>query len=596
MLKYIGRYKGLLVGNISCSILVALFTVVSIPVLIPFLDVLFDQVEIPTKVVELNWSLEGIKDWGYYQFGHLIQTHGKQEALKYVCYILVAVFFLKNLFRYLALFFIVPIRNGVVRDIRKDLYQKTMHLPLDYFGKQKKGDLISRFSADTLEIEVSILNTLEVVVKSPLIIIGCIVFMLYVSPPLTVFVFILIAFTGFIIGGISKALKRSSRKAQERMGDLISTVDESIGGIKIIKAFSAESFMERHFSRVNNSYRKLLNKIIRRRDLSSPLSEFLSVSVVAVLIWYGSNLVFSESLETAVFFSFIFAFFNVIEPAKNFSKAYYNIQKGIAAADRVVQILDIPNEASEQVEQTIKFNDSIKITGLNFGYEAGNLILKNLNIHIPKGKTIAIVGSSGAGKTTVVDLLCRFYPISDNSILIDGVDINKLPIQGVRKLFAVVSQEPFVFHDSVYNNIAFGAEEVDQIEVYKAAKIAYAHDFISQLPEGYQTTVGDRGMRLSGGQRQRLTLARAILQNKPILILDEATSALDSESELWVQQAITEVAKSKTLIVIAHRLSTIKHADIIYVMDAGRIVETGSHNSLMENSIAYKKFVELQAF
>jgi len=599
LFKNIGKYKGLVAGNMLCNFLVAVFTIVSIPAIIPFFEILFDQVELVTDRVAPALTIESIVSWAKFQYSRLIIEFDKQTALLYICGFIVIIFFFKNLFRYLSLAFLVPVRNGIVRDLRMSLYDKVLSLPMAFYSNERKGDLIARFSTDVQEIEHSILNVVEVLVKSPMIIFGSIAFMFYVSPALTVFVFILILFTIVIIGGISRTLKKRSLEAQSKLGSIISTAEETISGLKIIKGFGAERFFAKHFEEQNTSFKNLLNRILWRRDVSSPLSEFLGIAVVAVLLWYGSNRVFAGELEPGTFFAFIFAFFNVIEPAKSFSKAYYDVQKGLAAAERVDQVLQEPNTILEdphplpleQLDHDISFCD------VSFSYGgADQIVLKNIDLKITVGRVIALVGASGSGKTTIIDLLNRFYDVSSGSIEIDGVDLRRFVVADVRKFTSIVSQDPIVFNDTIYNNITLGREDATVEEVMAAANIAYAHDFIEGTENGYQTIVGDRGVKLSGGQLQRITLARAILKDASVLILDEATSALDSESERAVQSALKEIVKGKTVIIIAHRLSTIQHADQIFVIKDGSIIETGKHEELMEQGGEYKKFVELQAF
>lgn len=544
-------------------------------------------------------SADGIVEWSKYQYSRLILEEGHQTALLYICILIVLIFFLKNLFRYFSLAFLVPVRNGMIRDLRMDLYQKILGLPVAYYTNERKGDLIARFSTDVQEVENSILNVIEVLVKSPLIIIGCIIFMLYVSPSLTLFVFVLILFTTLIIGGISRTLKKNSATAQKKLGSIISTVDETIGGLKIIKGFGAEKFFSRHFSSQNTAFKNLLNRILWRRDLSSPLSEFLGIATVAVLLWYGSNQVFDNQLDPSTFFAFIFAFFSVIEPAKSFAKAYYDIQKGLAAADRIQEVMQVPNtiEEAENPTQITQLQHGITFDEVSFRYAAHEPdVLKRVSFEIPEGRVVALVGASGSGKTTIVDLINRFYDVTDGSIRIDGHDLRDIRLSDLRKLIAVVSQDPVVFNDSILNNITFGKEPVDLNAVENAAKIAHAHEFIMATENGYQTVIGDRGVKLSGGQRQRLTLARAVLKDAPILILDEATSALDSESERLVQDALNKMFNNRTVVIIAHRLSTIQHADIIFVLKDGLIIEKGQHGELMAKNGEYRKFVQLQAF
>jgi len=579
--------------------MVAIFTVVSIPTLIPFFKILFEEVTAVPEAVSFSLNADQLGEWSTYQYSRLIVENGQQTALMYICLIIVFIFFFKNVFRYLSLAFMVPVRNGIVKDLRQELYNKVLDLPMAYYTNERKGDLIARFSTDVQEVENSILNVIEVLVKSPLVIFGCIIFMLYVSPPLTLFVFVLILFTALIIGGISRTLKKNSSLAQNQLGAMLSTVDETIGGLKIVKGFGAENFFSMHFDRQNTGFKNLLNKILWRRDLSSPLSEFLGITTVAVLLWYGSNQVFNNQLEPGTFFAFIFAFFNVIEPAKSFAKAYYDIQKGLAAAERIEEVMDVVNPIAEPEHPKAlpALNRGISFTNVSFRYAPQEPeVLHDINFTIPKGKVVALVGSSGSGKTTIVDLINRFYDVGEGAIRLDDLNVKDVGLADLRSQIAVVSQDPVVFNDTILNNITFGKENVTNEQVIEAARIAHAHDFIMATEAGYKTIIGDRGIKLSGGQRQRLTLARAILKDAPILILDEATSALDSESEKLVQDALDIMFENRTVIIIAHRLSTIQHADIIFVLKEGRIIEKGQHKDLMERNGEYRKFVKLQAF
>lgn len=600
-MKYLGKYRGLVLGNIVSNILTAVFTVVAIPLLAPFLNLLFseDDSRLLREMPPDSGGISYANDWLNYQLSQLIIQLGKEQALLYVIGAIIGAFFLKNLFRYLALFFMAPVRNGVVRDLRKQLFNKVLDLPLAYFSEERKGDTISRVSSDVQEVEGSILNVLEAVFREPLIIAGSLGYMVYVSPNLTVFVFGLILFTAFIIGGIGRTLKRSSSIVQEKLGNIVAILEEALGGLRIIKGFNAEDYQRRKFSRENNGYRITLTRLLWRRDLSSPLSEFLGISVVAILLWYGSRLVFSGNMDAEVFLTFIFAFYNVIDPAKSFSKAYYHIQKGIGAMERIELILDAPNAIQEKPDALPieDFQSEIVYRDVRFSYrDEEGPVLRDIDLHIPKGKVIALVGPSGAGKSTIVDLLPRFYDVSGGQILIDGKDIRDYKLRDLRSLMGIVSQEAILFNDTIYNNIVFGLNDVRPEQVERAARIANAHDFITATEHGYETNIGDRGNKLSGGQRQRLTIARAILKNPPILILDEATSALDSESEQLVQSALVELMKNRTSIVIAHRLSTIQHADEIVVMKAGKIIERGDHRHLLEQQGEYRKLVALQAF
>lgn len=599
LMGYLRNYK-LNVGlNIVSNILTALFTALSIPLLIPFLEILFERREAVTVRPEWAWNVEAITQTINYQLSQIIANQGRETALVYVCGAILAVFFSKNLFRYLSMFFMAPVRNGIIRDVRQQVFSKMLVLPLSYFSEERKGDIMSRITSDVQEVEWSILNVLEAVFREPFIIAGALGFMLYVSPSLTVFVFGLMIFTGVVIGGIGRSLKRSSGKVQEKLGSLVSIIEETLSGLRIIKGFNAEAYQEEKFSRENNDYRRTLTHLLWRRDLSSPLSEFLGIGTVAVLLWYGSRQVFGGDLQAETFLTFIFAFYNVIDPAKSFSKSFYSIQKGVAAMQRVEQVLDAEVSIVEapRPKPLTGFSSHIVYDGVSFAYRPGEgPVLEDIHLRIDKGKIVALVGSSGAGKSTLVDLLPRFYDVGSGSIRIDGVDIRDYPLKDLRDLMGIVSQEAILFNDTIYNNIVFGMEGVEEADVIRAARIANADDFIRATESGYQTNIGDRGSKLSGGQRQRLTIARAVLRNPPILILDEATSALDSESEQLVQAALQRVMQNRTAIVIAHRLSTIQHADEIIVMKDGRIIERGSHRELLGKAGEYQKLVELQAF
>ncbi|MEZ4986184.1 MAG: ABC transporter ATP-binding protein [Saprospiraceae bacterium] len=597
LLRYLGRYKGLMSAAIGSNILTALFTVVSIPMLIPFFKILFDRTKMVGEPPKGGWNLSNIADYFDFRFSMLIQQEGQEGALAMVCVAIVVVYLLRNLFRYLALFFMAPVRNGIIRDLRAEMFEQVLVLPLSYFSESRKGDLLSRMTSDVQEVESSILNMLEVVFREPLIIIGSLTFMIYVSPGLTVFVFLLIIFTGVVIGGLGKKLKRTSTAVQDRLGNLLSIVEEGLGGLRIIKGFAAEDYQRHKFSTANNDYRNLLTRLLRRRDLASPLSEFLGIATVSALLWYGSRQVFNGDLSAETFLTFIFAFYNVIDPAKNIAKATSNIQRGIGAFERIEKMLDATNTLPEapDAQHIEQFEDAIEYQGVGFRYSPSDqAVLDNINLRIPKGKVIALVGASGAGKSTLADLLPRFYDVTQGTIRVDGVDIRQYSLRSLRSLMGIVSQDAILFNDTIYNNIVFGLANVSPEDVEAAARIANAHEFILAAENGYQTIIGDRGSKLSGGQRQRLTIARAILRNPSILILDEATSALDSESERLVQDALNHLMQGRTAIVIAHRLSTVQHADEIILMQQGRILERGTHHELLALGGEYQKLVGLQ--
>jgi subfamily B ATP-binding cassette protein MsbA len=592
LIARVGRYKRHFTLSILSNILLSVFTVVSIPLLIPFFQMLFEK-NVPVTEPPTTHAID---QWVNYYLSMMIQEVGKINALMWVCGIMIIVFFIKNVFRYLATYFMAPVRNGIIYDLRKELFDKFLDLPLSYYSTEKKGKLLSSMTTDVQEIEWSILNVIDAIFKSPIIIAGSIFFMIYISPQLTAFVAVLLVFTAFIIGGISKNLKKESGKAQEKVAELTSTLEETIGGIRIIKGFGAEKHLSKRFEQENSSFRNILTALIWRRDLSSPLSEFLGITVVTFLLYYGSVLVFEDKLQPETFFTFVFAFYQVIEPSKTFATTYYNIQKGLGALDRVEAILFTPNpiEEKQNAKDIEGFNTDIIFDKVSFAYrDGGEEVLRDISLTIPKGKIVAIVGPSGAGKSTLTDMLPRFYDPTGGKILIDGRDLKDISLSSLRDQFSLVSQEAILFHDTVRNNIVFGKQATEE-EIIHAAKVANAHDFISAMPQGYDTLIGDRGVKLSGGQRQRLTIARAVLRNPAILILDEATSALDSESERWVQDALTQLMKGRTSIVIAHRLSTIQNADIIVVMENGKIIQMGNHQELIAEDNLYRKLVEMQ--
>lgn len=601
LLRYVGAYKGYVVMNIVCNMLSVVFSLFSLTMVAPFLNVLFSQT---SNYEKIPWSFSVKSLYGNFNFflSNFIIENGKLEALFLISILVITLFFFKNLFRYLGMFFLAPVRNGVIRDLRNKMYDKILWLPLTYFSEERKGDLISRMTSDVQEIEWSIVQSLEVIFREPLTILLFLGTMLFMSPQLSIFVFVLLPIAGLLIGQIGKSLRRTSAKSQAKMGVLLSTIEETLSGLRIIKAFTAEKFFKEKFSSMNDDYRKLMIKLFRKRDLSSPMSEFLGAFVLVIVMYFGGRLVLgaTQKLEPSVFIAFIAIFSQLIPPAKSFADAYANVQRGLSSAERINKILDgeITIFDKENSLPVTEFKNNIEYKNVSFAYFKGGQgwVLNDINLKIEKGKTIALVGQSGSGKTTLADLLPRFYDTDKGEILIDGKNIRDYKINDLRGLMGIVNQESILFNDTIFNNIAFGITDAKEADVINAAKIANAHDFIIQMTEGYQTNTGDRGSKMSGGQRQRISIARAILKNPPILILDEATSALDTESERLVQDAIIQLMKNRTTLVIAHRLSTIQHADEIIVMQKSEIIERGKHSELIEKNGVYRKLYDLQSF
>ncbi len=600
ILRYVRPYWVYAILNILFNILSVIFSLASFALFIPVLQMLFKTTEVPAEVPEFSWlNFESVKENFYYEINKMISDYGEMEVLLYICVIIVVLYFLRNLFRYLAMYFLSPIRNGVVRDIRNDMYLKILILPLSYYSEQKKGDIISRMTSDVQEIEWSIMSSLEMIFRDPIAIISYLVALFIISPSLTVFVLILLPVSGFLIGRIGKSLKRTSVKGQRQLGIIMSIIEETISGLRIIKAFNAIDSTEQNFKKTNNIYTRLMIKLYRKRDLASPLSEFLAAAVLVVVMWFGGRLVLSpgSSLDAAIFIAYLGIFSQIIPPAKSITTAVYNIQKGSASVERIQKIFDADEIIIEKPDaiQIKEFKNKIEYKNVSFSYEKEE-VLKNINLTVKKGETIALVGPSGGGKSTMVDLLPRFYDSLKGEILIDGTPIKDFIISDIRGLMGIVSQEPILFNDTIFGNIALGMNNINEEEVIAAAKVANAHEFISKMEKAYNTNIGDRGVKLSGGQRQRISIARAVLKNPPILILDEATSSLDTESERLVQDALFKLMKNRTSVVIAHRLSTIKFADEIIVIKKGEIVERGSHADLIAQKGVYKKLHELQVF
>lgn len=608
VLKYTKNYKGYLTANVSFNILFAIFNAVSLTLAMPFLKLLFEETNVlETGLIllkgkpEFELSSEYIKDISnYYLAGLIVTQGGKAKALIFICVIIFVMTVFKNLFRYLAMFFIAPIRNGVVRDLRNKMYKKAMDLPLSYYSEEKKGDLMSRMTSDVQEIEWSIMQTLEMIFREPLTVVILFSLMLLISAKLTLYIIILLPIAALFIVLLGKSLKNASRKSKETLGGLISVIEETLGSLKVIKAFSAMKPMQKKFEDINQAYYKQSVSVYRKTDLSSPLTETVVTGILMFILFLGGSMVFNGELRPELFMTYFILASQLIPPIKQLTTSYSNIQKGVASEERIDKILLADNVIVDKpnAKEISDFTKEIEYKDLSFAYHKGDdgYVLRNINLKIEKGKTVALVGQSGSGKTTLADMLPRFYESDKGALLIDGIDIKDLKTESVRKHIGVVTQESVLFNDTVKNNIIFGMQNVTANEVIEAAKIANAHEFIMQLPNGYDTIIGDRGGKLSGGQRQRLSIARAILKNPAILILDEATSALDTESEKLVQEALTNLMKNRTSVVIAHRLSTIANADEIIVMNKGEIIERGDHNQLLALNGTYKKLCDMQSF
>ncbi len=599
ILRYIRNYLGYASLNILFNVIAVAFNLFSLTMVIPFLQLLFDKTKLVYEKPDFAFSTTAIVDYFNYVVSKIILEKGEINALMFISMMVVILFFLKNLSRYLAMFFLAPLRNGVVQDIRNNIYRRILILPLAYFSEQRKGDIMSRITNDVMNIEWSIMQSLEMLFREPLTIIFFIVTLIIISPTLTLFVIILLPITGFLIAQIGKSLRRTSAKSQKKLGEILSIVEETISGLRIIKGFNAIDITDRKFREQNSMLTRIMIRLFRKRDLASPMSEFLSTLVLVVILWFGGQLVLSENstLEPTVFIFYVVVFSQLIVPAKAVTEAYYNVQKGVASAERIQEIIEAEEVIVEKPDALPKkdFDKTICYKNVSFAYQQEE-VLKNIDLRIEKGKMIALVGASGSGKSTLVDLLPRFYDCTHGEILIDDIPVKDLRIDHLRGLMGIVTQETILFNDTVFNNIAFGMSNVEREDVIAAARIANAHEFIEKMPAGYETNIGDRGMKMSGGQRQRISIARAVLKNPPVMILDEATSALDTESERLVQDALFKLMKNRTSIVIAHRLSTIQNADEIIVLDKGEIVERGNHASLMQKNGFYKRLIDMQSF
>ena len=597
ILRYIRSYLSYVFLNIGSNIISVIFSLFSLTMIIPFLGILFGTQEKVYQAKPLSLNAASIKENFYLFLSTTIDNKGNVEALLLICVIVLIMFFIKNLFRYLALFFLTPIRNGVIHDIRMDLHKKILALDLAFIGSKRKGDLTSRLTSDLVEIEWSIMGGLEMFFKDPISIILYLSTLIFISPQLTVFVIILFPIAGILIGYIGKSLKNSSKKGQDKLAYIMSIIDENIFGLRIIKTFNAENFINSKFEKSSNEYKKIMNSILRKKDLSSPMSELLSTVVMVIVMWFGGQLVLSENsmLSPQEFIGYILIFSQIIPPVKSLTTSYYYIQKGSAAAERVYEILDQENTIvnKKDVHKISNLKNSINFIIKSFKYENKN-VLQNINFTIKKGQKVALVGHSGGGKTTLADLLTRLYDLEDGEINIDNINIKDVDLFNLRNIISIVSQDSILFNDSIYNNIKIGNLNATKEDVINAAKAANAHEFILKCENSYQTNIGNSGEKLSGGQKQRISIARAILKNPEILILDEATSSLDSESENLIQEALTNLMKDRTSLVIAHRLSTIENADNIIVLKDGKIIEQGSHSKLIAKNGSYKKLYDLQ--
>ena len=598
IIQYVSRYKGYAFASILFNLLSAVLATFVFILLDPFLKVLFGMSEVSTVEPTFSYSVDYIFNWLNYTLGVYIRTAGQNAALVWVCKMIAFMFLFKNLFRYLAIILMGPVRKGVVTDIRSNIFSKLLALPLSFFSEERKGDLMSRITADVVEVEGSILQIIETIIKEPFVVIISLVTVFSINTKLALFTLGPVLIIVLIVGAIGRTLKKKSLNVQNKLGDTLSIIDEAISGLRIIQAFNAEQYQAEKFREEHNQWKNLSVRLILRNGLASPVTEFLMICVLVCLLWYGGYLVFNGDLEASKFFVFIGMFYNIVAPVKSLSGAFYSVQRGLGAVERIDKIINAEVTVEEKTD-AIPINDfqkDIHYKQVHFSYDEQTPVLKGVDLIIPKGKIVALVGLSGAGKTTMADLLPRFYEMQDGQILIDEVDIKKYKLADLRGLMGIVSQQPILFNDTIFKNIAFGLSNVSEEAVIAAAKIANAHDFIVQTENGYQTIIGDGGGKLSGGQRQRLTIARAVLRNPSILILDEATSSLDSESEKLVQDALLKLMQNRTSIVIAHRLSTIQHADIIVVMQEGEIVEQGTHDELLAREGIYRKLVNLQSF
>lgn len=606
--RFVPPYKKFMVWNVIFNVLSAILNLFSFALIIPILNILFkisDETYAYTDWTFAPFSLEAwkatpelLKNNFFWYVSDMIETKGGSFTLIILGIFLIVFTFLKVGTMYMAFYTMIPIRTGVVRDIRNQINRKITELPLGFFSEERKGDIIARVSGDVNEIETSIMSSLDMLFKNPILILIYLIGMIAISWQLTLFVFILLPFAGYVMGAVGKKLKRKSFEGQQQWGYLMSQIEETLGGLRVIKAFNAEKKIQDRFEKSNETFRRLTNRIYRRQQMAHPMSEFLGTATIAIVLWYGGTLILSSNspIDASTFIYYLVIFYSIINPAKDLSKASYAIQKGLASMDRVDKILKAESDINDpENPKPIALTKSICYRDVWFKYQH-EWVLKGIDLTIPKGHTVALVGQSGSGKSTLVDLLPRFYDVDKGSITIDGTDVRDATLYDLRGLMGNVNQEAILFNDTFFNNISFGVEGATLEQVQEAARIANAHDFIMASEEGYDTNIGDRGGKLSGGQRQRISIARAILKNPPILILDEATSALDTESERLVQEALENLMRNRTTIVIAHRLSTIRGADEICVMHEGEIVERGRHEELIVLDGYYKRLCDMQSF
>ncbi|WP_396152211.1 ABC transporter ATP-binding protein [Flavobacterium sp.] len=601
IIPFAKKFKGHIFWNVTFNVLYALFSTLSFVALFPLMEVLFKMnervIELPKYTGIMNIGSYG-KQYLQYYVTKLSEEEGKEYSLLLTVALVISTFLFKNLFNYLASQHLTKVKNGVLRDLREKMFSKIIALPVSYYSEKRKGDIMARMLGDVNEVQNSFFMILELIVKEPLTILFAIIAMMNISLKLTLFVFVFIPISGFIISKVGKSLKSKSQNAQKENGYLISIVEESLGGLKVVKSYNAESYFKNIFNNSIDKLLKLNNSIGKKNNLASPMSEFMGIVVIAILLWYGGNLVLVEqSLNGALFIVYLGLAYNILTPAKAISKASYAVKNGLAAAERVFEVLEVENTITDKLDaiQKKSFDQSITIENINFKYE-DEIVLKNFSLQIPKGKTVALVGQSGSGKSTIANLLTRFYDVNEGSIKIDNKDIKDLSMNSLRNLMGLVTQDSILFNDTIKNNILLGKHDASDEEIISALKIANAYEFVKDLPNGIHTNIGDSGGKLSGGQKQRLSIARAVLKNPPIMILDEATSALDTESEKFVQIALENMMQNRTSIVIAHRLSTIQKADVIVVMQKGEIVEQGTHDELLAKNGIYSKLVMMQSF